>query len=228
VQQVTPEPRFDGERRTWVARHAAQGRWVLESSAADAGRAWNWWCENLLGDEGTCLTRAAALAAQANAGANDAVAMLGPRAMNAGKMNAHLGGVVMMTPVGPAGRPQMLRAGLENIAFALKANIDQAQEISGLSANRIALGGGFTRTEIFPSILASALGREIDVVQDVEVSARGAALLAARAIGAPDDALRIETKPVAPDGADVETYRRSYERWRLIGEALDNAMRGLP
>ena len=228
VQQVTPQPRFDDQRRTWVSLHAARDRWVLESSAADAGRAWRWWCEQLLGDEGSCLTNAVALAAEANAGANDAVALLGPRAMNAGKMNAHLGGLVMMTPVGPAGRPQMLRAGLESIAFALRANVDQAQAVSGLASQRIALGGGFTRTATFPSMLASVLDREIDVAQDVEVSARGAALLAARAVGAPEDALRIETQPVAPDAADIETYRRSYERWRLIGEALDEAMRGLP
>jgi sugar (pentulose or hexulose) kinase len=72
------------------------------------------------------------------------------------------------------------------------------------------------------------LDRRSSVAQDVEVSARGAALLAARAVDAPEDTLRIETQPVAPDAADIETYRRSYERWRLIGEALDEAMRGLP
>jgi sugar (pentulose or hexulose) kinase len=77
-------------------------------------------------------------------------------------------------------------------------------------------------------MLASVLGREIDVAQDVEVSARGAALLAARAAGPSAEGLRIEMQPVAPDAADAETYRRSYERWRHIGEALDEAMRGMP
>lgn len=228
VQQVTAAPRFDEQRRTWVGLHTVPGRWVLESSAADAGRTWRWWCEQLLSDEETCVARAASLAAQAPAGANDAVAMLGPRAMDAGKMNANLGGLVMMTPVGPAGRPQMLRAGLENIAFALRANVDQAQEVSGMATKRITLGGGFTQTAIFPTMLASVLDREIDVAQDVEVSARGAALLAARAVGASQDALRVETRTVAPNAADTGTYRRSYARWRHIGEALDEAMRGMP
>jgi sugar (pentulose or hexulose) kinase len=228
VQQVTSQPRFDAKRRTWVSLHTALDRWVLESSAADAGRTWRWWCEQLLGDDAGSVARAAALAAEAPAGANDAVAMLGPRAMNAAEMNAHLGGLAMMTPVGPAGRPQMLRAGLENIAFALRANVDQAQEVSGIATERITLGGGFTQTAIFPTMLASMLEREIDVAQDVEVSARGAALLAARAIGAPEDALRIETKTVAPSAADADAYRRSYARWRYIGQALDEAMRGMP
>ena len=228
VQQVTPQPAFDAKRRTWVSLHAVPARWILESSAADAGRTWRWWCEQLLGDDASRVARAASLAAEAPAGSNDAVALLGPRAMNAGEMNAHLGGLTMMTPAGPAGRPQMLRAGLENIAFALRANVDQAQEVSGLAAGRITMGVGFTQTAIFPTMLASVLDREISVAQDIEVSARGAALLAARAVGASDDALLIDTKAVAPNAPDAETYRRSYARWRHIGETLDEAMRGMP
>ncbi len=228
VQQVTATPCFDNERRTWVSLHAAGDRWVLESSAADAGRTWRWWCEQLLGEGAQSVAQAARLAAKAQPGSSDAVATLGTRAMNAGKMNANLGGLLMMTPVGPAGRPQMLRAGLENIAFALRANIDQAQEISGLPATHVALGGGFTQTEIFPTMLASLLDREIDVAQDIEVSAHGAALLAAHAVGMSQDALRIDTTRVTPNTADVQTYRRSYARWRHIGRALDEAMRGMP
>ena len=228
VQQVTATPCFDNERRTWVSLHATSDRWVLESSAADGGRTWRWWCEQLLGESAQSVARAAALAAEARPGSSDAVATLGTRAMNAGKMNANLGGLLMMTPVGSAGRPQMLRAGLEGIAFALRANVDQAQEISGAPATRVALGGGFTKTEVFPTMLASLLEREIDVAQDVEVSARGAALLAARAVGASQDALHIDTTTVAPNAADTEVYRRSYARWQHIGKALDEAMKGMP
>jgi sugar (pentulose or hexulose) kinase len=228
VQQVTPTPCFDEERRTWVCLHTTPGTWTLESSAADAGRAWRWWCEQLLGEGDDAVAKAATLATQAPPGSSGAVAMLGPRAMNAASMMPNLGGLLMMTPVGPAGRPQMLRAGLENIAYALRANVEQAQSITGLPASRIALGGGFTKTAIFPTMLASLLEREIDVAQDLEVSARGAALLAARAVGLSDDALRIDTKRVAPNDADVETYRRSYARWQHIGKALDEAMKGMP
>jgi autoinducer 2 (AI-2) kinase len=227
IQQVTSKPCFDDAHRTWVSLHSTPGRWVLESSAADAGRAWGWWCEQILGETGF-VSHAASLVAEAPPGANGAVAMLGQRAMNAGKMNAHLGGLFMTTPVGPAGRSDMLRAGLEGIAYALRANVEQAQEISGVQASRIAFGGGFTKTSVFPGMLASVLEREIDVAQDIETSARGAALIATRAIGAPEDALQMEMKPVAPDPADIETYRRGYARWTHIGNKLDEAMRELP
>jgi sugar (pentulose or hexulose) kinase len=228
VQQVTPKPCFDEARRTWVCLHTEPGLWTLESSAADAGRAWRWWCEQLLGEGDNVASQAGVLAADAAAGSSDAVALLGPRAMNAASMMPNLGGLLMMTPVGPAARPQMLRAGLENIAYALKANVEQAQSISELRPTRIALGGGFTKTQIFPTMLASLLETEIEVAQDLEVSARGAALLAARAVGLSDDGLTIETRRVAPSNADTETYRRGYARWQHVGKALDAAMKGMP
>jgi autoinducer 2 (AI-2) kinase len=228
VQQVTALPAFDAQHRTWVSLHAIPDRWVIESSAADAGRSWRWWCEQLLPDDPACSEHAAAIAGEVPPGANDALAFLGTRAMNAGKMNANLGGLTMTTPVGPVARPQMLRAGIESIAYALRANVEQAQEVSGNSASRIAVGGGFTRTPFFAPMLASVLDSELDVAIDPEVSGRGAALLAARAIGVPEDSLVIESRRVAPHAPDVATYSRGYARWRHVGRALDAAMQEMP
>jgi autoinducer 2 (AI-2) kinase len=224
VHEVTVEPRFDSKRRTWACLHVLPGLRVVESSAADAGRAWRWWCETLLGEGDDAVQRAEQLAAGAQPGAGGVLALLGPRAMNAGSMGPHAGGVVMTTPVGAAGHAELLRAGLENIAFALRANVEQAQAVSGMPARRIALGGGFTKTSFFAQMMADVLERPIDVAKDVEVSARGAALLAARAVGLPEDGLRIVSRTVEP-GPDVETYRGAYERWRKTAEALDATMR---
>lgn len=228
VQQVTASPVFDAQRRTWVTLHSIPDRWVLESSAADAGRSWRWWCEQLLGETPDVIEHAEAIAASVLPGANDALAFLGTKVMNAGKMTANLGGLAMATPVGPVGRPEMLRAGIESIAYALRANVEQAQEISGTADGTIAVGGGFTRTSFFPSMLASVLDREIEIALDPEVSARGAALLAARAMGIAEDSLLIESRRVAPDPDHVATYSRSYARWRHVGQALDEAMQEMP
>lgn len=228
LQLVTGGPRHDRARRTWVSLHVVPNRWLVESSAADAGRTWRWWCESLLGGDGTSLERAAHLATQAPAGARDALALLGPRAMNAAAMGVHLGGLVMTTPVGPLGRPELLRAGLENIAYALRSNLEQAEEVSGLRAERIALGGGFTRAAVFPHIVADVLGRPIEVAQELDVSARGATLLAARATGAAENGLMTPLEPVEPDSTAAETYQRCYQRWRRLGEALDRTMQELP
>ena len=226
VQQVTAEPRLDPARRTWSGPHVLPDRWVVESSAGDAGGMWRWWCETLLGEEGGALDEGAALAAEAAPGGGGAVALLGPGIMNAGAMGLHQGGVLITTPLAMSalGRAELLRAALENIAYALRANLEQAEEVSGLLAKRIALGGGFTRVPIFPQILADVLARPIEVARELDVSARGAALLAARATGVSKEPLALPTERLEPEPAAVEIYRRQYERWRRLGEALDRTM----
>ena len=154
------------------------------------------------------------------------MALLGPGIMNAGAMGLHQGGVLITTPLAMSalGRAELLRAALENIAYALRANLEQAEEVSGLLAKRIALGGGFTRVPIFPQILADVLARPIEVARELDVSARGAALLAARATGVSKEPLALPTERLEPEPAAVEIYRRQYERWRRLGEALDRTM----
>ena len=223
LQQVTSEPVIDSARRTWSGVHVLPDRWVLESSAADAGNMWQWWCETLLGGEEAAVEQGAALAAEASPGAGNALALLGPGVMNAGVMGVHLGGVLFTTPAGfgAVGRPELLRAALENVAYALRANHEQAAEVVGRRAERVALGGGFIRMPLFAQILADTLGQPVEVAQEPDVTARGAALLAARAAGLPDDSLVTPTERVEPDAATMETYDSQYKRWRQLGEALD-------
>lgn len=229
LQEVTAEPCIDAQRRTWTSLHVLPERWVVESSTADAGRTWRWWCETLLGERESALEDGATLAGRAPAGAGNVLALLGPAAMNAGAWGIHLGGLLMTTPltVSPVGRPELLRAALENIAFALRANLEQAQEVAGLAATRVVVGGGLTRSPVFPSILASVLERAIDVASEPEASALGAAALAARTVGVADDSLVSPVERVEPDAGAVETYRHQYERWRHLCEALDRTMKEL-
>ena len=227
LQIVTAAPRFDAAKRTWVCLHVAASRWTVESSATDAGRIWRWWCETLTGEGANALDGGSALATAAGPGAGGVSALLGPRRMNAAAMGPYLGGLVTITPVNTEGlgRGELLRAVLENIAYALRANLEQAQEVSGLAATRIALGGGLTRAAVFPSIVASVLERPIDLAAEIDVTGWGAARLAARAAGTPlppVPAVRVE-----PDAAVAETYARLYQRWCRLGGALDGMREGL-
>lgn len=230
VQQVTAEPRLDAARRTWTDLHALADRWVVESSAANAGQMWHWWCETLLGPGDATLSEASALAEQAPPGSRDALALLGTGLMNAKAMGLHLGGVLMTTPlaIGSVGRAELLRAALENVGFALRGNVEQAEEVSGVASTRIAVGGGMTQGRLFPRILADVLGRPVEVARKVDVTGLGAAILAARATGLPETSLRTLMDRVEPEPAAVETYARSYERWRRAGERLDETMKELP
>ena len=230
MQQVTAEARLDPERRTWAGLYVLPERWVVESNTGNAGAMWQWWCDLLLGKDDADLAEAASLAAQASPGSQNLLALLGPATMNAGAMGLHLGGVLMTTPleVNSAGRAELLRAGLENIAYALRGNLEQAERVSERPAQRIALGGGMTLSAIFPRILADVFDRPIEVASEVDTSALGAAILAARAVGIPDASLRPPMQRLEPEPPAVETYQRQYERWQYIGEKLDEAMQEMP
>ena len=223
---VTLEPRIDEKKRTWTDLHAVRDRWLIESSPADAGRTWQWCVETLLGEGDDVLDRAEALASGAPAGSGDAIALLGPGVMNAGAMGVHLGGFLFTTPltVNAVGRPQLLRAALENIGFALRANLEQAEEVAGARATRLAAGGGMMQTPLFARILSDVIARPIEVAQDIDVTARGAALMAARAAGLDETSLRADMHTIEPDAANAQTYERGYARWRKLGQALDRTM----
>jgi sugar (pentulose or hexulose) kinase len=218
LQIVTDAPRLDAQKRTWVCVHVAPERWTVESSATDAGRIWRWWCETLCGSD---IDAASGLAAASSPGAGGLSALLGPRRMNTSMMGPYIGGMIAMTPINTEalGRGDLLRAVLENIAYALRANLEQAGQVAGIAAMRIVMGGGLTRATTLPSAVASVFNRPIDVADEIEVTGWGAARVAARARDI--DLPPVPTTRIEPVGADVETYDRLYERWRKIGEKLD-------
>ena len=71
------------------------------------------------------------------------------------------------------------------------------------------------------------LNRPVELAREVEVSARGAALLAARAVGIDEGPGPVAMERLEPEPAAVETYQRQYQRWRRLSESLDNAMKEL-
>ena len=63
------------------------------------------------------------------------MAMLGPSAMDVSELDMTLGGLVFPVPMtlgGPT-RAHLVRAALEGLAYALRANIEQAERVAGIS-----------------------------------------------------------------------------------------------
>jgi sugar (pentulose or hexulose) kinase len=70
------------------------------------------------------------------------------------------------------------------------------------------------------------LDRPVEMAREVEVTGRGAAMLAARAIGAASEGLAADMERIEPEPGAVETHRNKYERWRQLGRALDALREG--
>ena len=152
----------------------------MESGAGDMGNAWRWLAETLFGGErslGDAYGEMDRLAASVPPGANGVSVSLGPQAMDVSSLGMRLGGIVFPVPMtlGGATRAQICRAALESFAYAIRANLEQAERESGVEATRIAFGGGLTRSATLRRILPSVLGRPVTTFAEHDVTAAGAA-----------------------------------------------------
>jgi autoinducer 2 (AI-2) kinase len=225
VQVVTDAPVIDSEKRTWTGVHVVPGRWILESNAGEMGRAWDWICAMMDLD----AAEAERLAAAAPAGAGDAMAVLGARAMRASAMNAGVGGITVPLPLvmSSPDRGHVLRSVLEATAYAVRANLDQLEQVSGAGITSLAIGGGMSRSTTFTRIVADVAGRPLAVASAPETSALGAAVLAFVATGrhasiaeavAAITSGRCTLRPAAAASAAYDDY---YARWCTMSDAFE-------
>ena len=226
MQMVTRGPCIDGERRTWTGRHVVEGRWVLESTTTEAGRSLEWIAQTL------GMKRADIAFEPEEAGrssAYSAFGFLGPRIMNSKRMGMQMGGMMFPTPVGHTGisRYNLVNGALKGLAFAIKGNFDQLEEVSGERVIRVGLGGGVTKVNGFGQLVSDVLGREIFVARDRDATLLGAAMCASVGIGAynslPEAVAEMgrEMEQVRPDMERGEGLEEEYERWLELYEKLD-------
>ena len=120
---------------------------------------------------------------------------------------------------------QILHAAMEAVAlrFALIAEkLDAAFPQGARDRDVVATGGGLLGSPTWVRIMADALGRPVTISGVREASSRGAALLAAEALGGP----RIEEVPAPlgetyqPEEGRHEVYQRALKRQRKLYDAV--------
>ena len=132
------------------------------------------------------------------------------------------------TPVGHTGisRQGLADAALKNLAFAIRGNALQLEEVSGQRPLDIALGGGVARVAGFPQLIADTLDREIIVPRERDATLLGAAACAAVGSGAYNSLLESaramagETETVGPDEARASVLEEQYDAWLDMYERL--------
>jgi sugar (pentulose or hexulose) kinase len=232
VQIVTAEPVIDGKGRLWSGCHVLPGRWVLESNAHETGGAYSWLRDLLLGDvldDQQAYLKMDAMAQDVPVGAEGVVAFIGPRLMDISRLKPLVGGFVFsITPsVASVEKKHLIRAGVENVCFALKGNLGQLEEVSGLQPSMVCVGGGLAQSDFLVQTLADVLARPIVAFQVRHVTSWGAAMCAAVGGGAYSDlpqamsAMRPDSKHVAPDPERAGAYDACFERWLEVAGALD-------
>lgn len=225
VQVVTGDAVFDPAMRTWTSVHVVQARWIVESNAGETGRAWDW----LLSMLGISPEEADAAAATSPVGARDVMAIFGPSRMNAAAMNAGVGGITVPLPIvmSSPSRADLLRAALEATAFAIRANLEQAEAVANVRVRELGLGGGMSRSVLLSQILADVLDRPVRVATTPETSALGAAVLASSALSVHDSlaaavkSMVLPSRVVEPDAKRGAAYEDAYQRWFAMSDAFE-------
>ena len=233
VQMVTAKPIIDSGGRIWASCHVLPRKWVLESNAMESGGAYQWLKEliyhgsNTAEDGYNLMDR---MAQETVPGAEGVVAFLGPRLMDMSRLRLSQGGFVFsITPsVTHVRMKHLIRAALENLCFAFKANCTQLEEVSGLSVKEVSIGGGLAQSRALVQILADVLDMPVICPETAQVTSWGAAMCAAVGSGAYADleqameAMRPKSTILEPTPRSAEGYLRHYQRWLSIGKRIED------
>ena len=128
-------------------------------------------------------------------------------------------------------REHLLRAGLEGVCLQLSVVL-AALPACGIEVREIRATGGFSRSPLWRSLLASAFGRPVGFAASPEGSALGAALLAMTELGMLDSLDRAAELVAVdevqqPDRADAEVYARLLPVFEESYGALAGAFESL-
>lgn len=227
LQMVTPEAAFDKQMRTWTGLHVVPGRWVLESNAGECGRTWQW----LLDLMALSYDDAESLATASPPGARDALAVLGPREMQASSMTVGIGAITFPLPLvmSAPDRGDVVRSALEAIAYGLRANLEQLEEIAGARSDRVALGGGMSGSRLFARIVCDVILRPLHVAASPETTAVGAAIVGSPALGLHDTIdhaanAMSRCEQLEPNVKASAVYEDCYARWDETARAFEQGL----
>ena len=217
VQLLTAEPIFDEHMRTYTTCHNLPDTWVLESNAVVTGLALRWLKENL--GNGASYDELNTRAGSVPPGSRGTFAFLGAEILNLPDYKSSwTGGFLFSCPPSQIGLPEFYRAALESNCYAVRGNIEQLVEISGIKPNTLHVCGGQVSSSLFTSILSNVTQLPLEI-HSQQATAIGAAIAAAVASGTYSgftEAVHHMTSGstlIVPDQAISPEYESLYQKW---------------
>nr|MBC7245505.1 hypothetical protein [Chloroflexota bacterium] len=226
VQMVLSRPVFDELHRLHLGAYVIPGRWVLESNAGLAGSAYRWFCQTFVGVGRADYYRLENEMQQAQPG--EVLAVIGPQIADFRELAFPPKSVFVFPFLGgtehPPTRGAFGRAILENIAYAVRGNVEQLEAISGQKLSCLNLCGGLAHSGLFAQIVADVCQHPVQVPRVHEASSLGAAICAAVGAGLYHDlpsasaAMVHQEALVEPNVENARAYRALYRKWTRLFE----------
>jgi autoinducer 2 (AI-2) kinase len=227
IQAVVAQPMLDPAANLWAGCHVVPGRWVIESNAGSTGDAYLWLLDLLVPSGDDRYAQAEAMAIDERDAST--FAFIGPRVFDLTKLRPDMpGGVLFRFPTMQL-RPSagdVLRAFLESVAYAVRANVAQVDAVTGRATTRLIAGGGMSRNRLLLQLTADAANLSVRRASEPESTGLGAAILVAAGAGSYRDigeAARAMCRheDIAPDAARRAASDSGFAKWRELYESLE-------
>ncbi|MDD5503535.1 MAG: FGGY-family carbohydrate kinase, partial [Candidatus Thermoplasmatota archaeon] len=235
VQMITEEPIWDKKRRIWTGCHSSKNQWNIESNAGMAGFVYKWLKESAINGKSAnfegrkpeiSYDEMRQMAEKAPLGSNNTLSFLGTEIMDINDVYTIRPGIFMFPPPSnpmvenPMDLGCMIRATLENFCFAVKGNIEQISEISGISPKQAFVTGGLSKNTFWTQMLADVLGVPIKVAKVREGAGLGLAAMTAvgagvyKNLGEAVKSMVSYENDFLPNLQNTEEYKSIFETWR--------------
>ncbi len=234
IQLVLEAPRIDETVHLWTGRHVTGAAWVFESNAGPIGEALEWTAAAFFEDSAYGLSPVARLmgeVAAAPLGAGGLLSTVGAQVFDARALKLPIGHIMLshLTTEKSEARSRTVRAVVEGMAYALKANVEQLVLAAGGEPSDSLLAGGMSRSPLWCQIVSDVLERELRVPTTSLASALGAAICAGVAAGVfasleegARELSRTERRH-RPERKSSDEYRELYAGWQQLREARAEA-----
>lgn len=218
IQQITDEPIFDPHMRTWTNCQLVPGKYALESNAIATGLSYRWLRE-ILGPK-IDYESMNTLAENADPGSHGVFSFLGAEIMDMTRYRASwTGGFLFPVPPGNVQVADFIRSLLESHAYAVRANVEQIESISGHECIGLHVCGGQSACSIGMQILSTVLQRPVHI-HTQHCSALGAAMCAAvgvankQTLGVAASEMAGASATIEPDGLLLAFYEDRFAEWK--------------
>jgi len=225
VLQIQAGPVLDPSARLWTVHHLVPGLHALESNAGGMGEALEWIAGLLFPGVAHPVLHLLAEAAGSPPGAAGTLSSFGAEVMDARRISLPIGTLTaspLLTAGDPTRRRHVARCVLEGMAFALRANVEQIEAVSGRRSPTLRLAGGMSRSDLFAEITSQVLGRPVELAAVSETSALGAAICAGvgaglfRDLAQGADALARVARTWEPLPERASLYGDLYAGWEAL------------
>ena len=232
VFAATDYPALDAKGRLHTFCHAIPKRWHVMGVTQAAGMSLRWFRDQFTGKEfrnGDGYELLAKEASTVPAGSGGLFWL--PYLM--GERTPHLDPTARAALIGLSashGRPHVVRAIMEGVAFSLKDTFTILDEMK-IPVSSVRLGGGGARSPLWRQIQADVYGHEVEILEAEEGAAYGAAILAGTGAGAwasvdkaCEKVIRCVSR-ITPNPLDSAKMQGAYSVYRQIYPALHQLFR---